>query len=443
MKTNDNQFCIDLFTSLCGIFENEPLRYRINKDACIATVMILPKGFYEVINSLQHKEYLHTLNIGFKDKGQRIEIYLKEKEDKTKYVVLKVFSHTNHIKTDYDVECEHYYTVYNILKRTFLIYNSKDIYTVSPKSLKGNKFYPAAVSDFMYAPIEISKYILPLYSNGSMIWKDFLAEKFFPPIKLNELSDYHNKKEFFEKQFSIELPKSVNKLPFLKTYAVCCAKDYIKPEQFLFLLSDMQDIDFSFLPNKRNKKTIATDYLKKYICKKNKTVNRNVVSDYIDFSLTLKEPIDILAGKKKILEYHDTLTDRMIFKINYGKKLVIPETPLKYLKLPKEFILLNTKKALIFEGNRNHNCVGGYVDNINKGRCIVYATDIDGEHLTIDIRCRKSRKKNKKYEFYVCQCYKAYNQPCKDKTLQYVKECVEDSSEKAVEKYIKINNVSQ
>lgn len=92
------------------------------------------------------------------------------------------------------------------------------------------------------------------------------------------------------------------------------------------------------------------------------------------------------------------------------------------------------------EGERNHNCVGGYVDRINKGKCIVYAADIDGEHLTIDIRCRKSRKKNKKYDFYVCQCYKSYNRSCKSETLQYVKDCVENSSEKAEQKYIQANN---
>lgn len=88
-------------------------------------------------------------------------------------------------------------------------------------------------------------------------------------------------------------------------------------------------------------------------------------------------------------------------------------------------------------------CVGGYVDNINKGRCIIYTANIDGEHLTIDIRYRKSRKKNKKFDFYVCQCYKSYNQPCKNDTLQYVKECVERSSEKAVEKYITVNNAKR
>lgn len=442
---NNNQFCINLYNSLVGLFDNEPLKYDVNKYNSLATVTILPKGFYDVINNLQYKEYLYTLKIGFNDRGQRIEILLKEKDDGTKYVVLKLYSKTNYIKINY-VDCgdeetkrlKKWYTVHESLKRTFLIYNSKDIYTASPK---GDTFYPATVSDFKYAPVEISEFILSRYSDGSMIWKDFLSENFFPPITVNALSDFHNKKEFFEKQFNVELPNSVNRLPFLNIYAACCAKDYIIPEQISFLFSHMNEIGFNFLPNKRNKKIIATDCLKKYICEKNKTVNRNVVVDYVDFSLTLKEPIDILAGKKKISEYHDTLTDRMIFKANYGKKLVIPETPLKYLKLPKEFILLNTKKALIFEGNRNHNCVGGYVDNINKGRCIIYTADIDGEHLTIDIRCRKSRKKNKKFDFYVCQCYKAYNQPCKNETLKYVNECVERSSEKAAEKYIKVNKV--
>lgn len=442
---NDNLFCINLYNSLVGLFDNKPLKYRVQKDNCTATVTILPKGFHEVINNLQNNEFFYAMKIGFNEKkGQRIEMFLKEKEDGTIYAVLKVFSKTNYIKLNYidygDEETKQlaqWYTVHENLKRTFLIYNNQDIYTVSPK---GDTFYPATVSDFKYAPIEISEFILSRYSNSSMIWKDFLSENFFPPIMINKLSDFHNKKEFFEKQFNVELPNFVNKLPFLKAYAACCAKDYIKPEQFPLLLSDTNDIACPFLPNKRNKKTIAADCLKNYICRKNKTVNRDIISDYIDFSLTLKEPIDILAGKKKISEYHDTLTDRMIFKANYGKKLVIPETPLKYLKLPKEFILLSTKKALIFEGNRNHNCVGGYVDNINKGRCIIYTADINGEHLTIDIRCRQIRKRNKKYEFYVCQCYKSYNQPCKNETLQYVKECVETSSEKAVEKYIKVNN---
>lgn len=233
---NDNLFCENLYRLMGELFDNAPLKYTVHKGKWITTVTILPKGFYEVINNLQHKEYLYTLKIGFNDKGQQIEICLKEKKDGTKYVVLKLYSKTSYVKIDNaGKETERWNTVHDSLKRTFLIYNSKDIYTASPK---GNTFYPATISDFKYAPIEISKFILPLYSNGSMIWKDFLSENFFPPIMVNELSHFHNKKEFFEKQFNVDLPNSVNKLPFLKTYAACCAKDYIISEQIPFLFSD-------------------------------------------------------------------------------------------------------------------------------------------------------------------------------------------------------------
>ncbi len=436
---NDSFFCEDLYYSLCEFFEKDPTKYRIKtwdsiKDT-LTVVEILPKGFYDVINNLnglQHKEYLSTLKLGFNDKGQQIVIRLRENKDGAKYVVLKVYSKTNYADIYVGKETEQWHIIQGSLKRNVLIYNSKDIYIANSK---GNSFYSAKVSDFKYAPIEISQFILSRYSEGSMIWKDFLSESFFPPIMVNELSQHHNKKEFFEKQFNVDLPNSVNKLPFLKTYAACCAKDYIIPEQIPFLFYDTEEIDFDFLPNKRNKKDIAAKYLKLYIRRKNMTANKDVISDYVDFSMTLKEPIDILAGKKKISEYHNMLTDRIIQKANHGKKLVIPETPLKYLTLPKEFHLLTTKKALMFEGKRNHNCVGAYVNIINNGKCVVYAADINGEHLTIDIRYKKSRKKNKTYDFYVNQCYTTYNKNCKQETLRYVKECVERSSDKAIEKY--------
>lgn len=433
---NDNLFCEKLYDSTLGLRDKLSSKYIINKGNFITTATILPHGFHEVINNIGYKEYLSALKLKFKDTGQKIEVFLKLKDDGTKYVVLKLYSQTNFMILEYD-NSEHFYTVHSKLKRTILFYNSKDAYT---ENLKCDKFYPASVSDFKYAPADICEYVFSLYSGDSMIWKDFLAEKIFPPIKLNELSNYHNKKEFFEKQFNMTLPNSVNKKSFLNTYAACCAKDYIIPEQIPVLFSNTYDICFSFIPNKRRRKEIAADYLKKYLFEKNKRKNMNIIADYIEFSFTLKEPIDIGVGIKKMTERHDMLIDRMVYKANYGKKLTIPETPLKYLKLPKEFILLKTKSALILEGERNHNCVGGYVDKINKGVCIIYTVDIDGEHLTIDIRCRKSRKKNKKYDFYVCQCYKSYNRSCKSETLQYVKECVENSSEKAEQKYIQVNN---
>ena len=399
---------------------------------------ILPKGYYEVLDNLRNTQYYNAVEFHFRENGQRIEIRLMTNGRGHKYIALYLFSNTNVAKVYVDQDMENNCVLNGSLRRTLLIYDNENIFVAKTR---GNTFYPANVSDFRYAPIEICELLLPRFSNGSMIWKDFISEKFFPPIKVNELSQYHNKKDFFEKQFGIELPNSVNKQSFLKTYAACCAKGYIKAEQLSYLLSDKEVKELYFIPNKHNKKHIAAQYLKMYLHQRHTNVNSDIISDYVDFSISLKEPIDILARKRKISEYHDMLTDRLIQKANHGKKLVIPETPLKYLTLPKEFSLLNTKKALAFEGKRNHNCVGAYVDFVNNGNCVIYTADINGEHLTIEICYKKSRNKNKKYDFYVNQCYTTYNKNCKQETLRYVKECVERSSDKAIEKYTAANSI--
>ena len=106
----------------------------------------------------------------------------------------------------------------------------------------------------------------------------------------------------------------------------------------------------------------------------------------------------------------------------------IPETPLKYLSLPKEFNRITTKKALYHEGQINDNCVGTYLDRINKGKCIIYSADISGEHLTIEIAFRKRK-------IFVEQCYKKHNQNCKEETYAYVVKCVEDAAPQALKKY--------
>lgn len=434
--TCKEQFCESFYNSLIKLFDNS---LNIRKDVVYANevvIDILPYELHELnemVNSIQQNKCLEYIKLSLKETGQKIRISLKLKDDGTKYIIIEFYSPTNGVNIDLK-KSNTWWLSWQQVKRKIFIYNCNDFFTVG----RNKGYYPTTVSDLKYAPIQIRKHILSLFSESSKIWKDFFSEDFFPPIKLNEIANYHNKKEYFEKQFNITLPKSVNKLSFNRTYAACCAKNYIKSEQIPSLFTDTNDIDFSLVPNKNNKRKIACDYFKWYIqTKRNLSINGDVLNDYIDFSMTLKEPIDILAGKKKIITYHEQLADRITKKMNYGKKLVIPATPLKYLKLPKEFILLKTKKSLEFEGKRNHNCVGGYVNKINIGLCVVYTADIDDEHLTIEVRFKKSR--NSKYSIYVNQCYKSHNRPCKDETLQYVKDCVANSSEIAIKKYMKLN----
>ena len=163
-------------------------------------------------------------------------------------------------------------------------------------------------------------------------------------------------------------------------------------------------------------------------------INQSVLNDYIDFSLQLCKPVDILAGKKRIVKLHNEITDEIIEKTNKLSKITIPETPLKYLKLPKEFVLLKSQKALINEGRINHNCVGAYGQDIISGKCVIYSANIQNEHLTIEIKFIKIKNE---YKFYVAQCYKACNIPCSPDILAYVRECLAKCSDKAIKKYIK------
>ena len=72
------------------------------------------------------------------------------------------------------------------------------------------------------------------------------------------------------------------------------------------------------------------------------------------------------------------------------------------------------------------------LDGFEKGSCIIYSADINGEHVTIEIRYRKTRGK---YTFIVPQCLKMWNECCSEETLKYVKEQVKEAGEQAVKKY--------
>ena len=201
--------------------------------------------------------------------------------------------------------------------------------------------------------------------------------------------------------------------------------------------ADFYDFDAKYKKyniTKRKRESIAANYLKSLLSARLVDINQSVLNDYIDFSLQLCKPVDILAGKKRIVKLHNEITDEIIEKSNKLSKITIPETPLKYLKLPKEFVLLKSQKALINEGRINHNCVGAYGQDIISGKCVIYSANIQNEHLTIEIKFIKIKNE---YKFYVAQCYKACNIPCSPDILAYVRECLAKCSDKAIKKYIK------
>lgn len=443
-KCYERQFLQQLFKEMYEVakkYEKNSDKYKV--DISIINqleITFLPEGYkqvYDICNSM--RDIITEGYLKLKGTAQKVRVKLVDTSDKS-YIAIKIYEPSSqvHYYIPQDTQdSSEYYLVTNNSKKDIIIYSDKAVY-VGKNGKDTNRYYPAALNDLCGCPNELLEHILLLYSNESLLWKELMAERFFPPIKLNELGSYHNKKEYFEKKFGTKLPNSVNKKPFIKVYAACCAVKFVLPEQVPFLFNAKEIIDFTFYPSLRKQKEIAFQYLKWYVLKERKvSIDENTLLDYFNFAVSLNEPIDILAGKRKMRRYHDQLANRMVKKANRGKKLIVPETPLKHLRLSRKFTLLNTKSALIFEGERNHNCVGGYIDLVNRGRCIIYTADIDGEHLTIEIRYKKL---GETYKIYVRQCYKAFNQRCKEETLKYVEKCVADASENAVKDYIRKQN---
>lgn len=431
----DIDFFHKLYDDIIKLYQNNP-SYRITTyedTAYKAKIERMPEEFDELVNSINNA--LDSTSLTFatfriKDFMCKIDVKIYTKEMGESALELLVY---NNLKTIcYNPSTNKYYLENNGRPSKKIVFFSKtSVYSQNAK----DKLYPTNFKDLAVFPQEIIALLLPHFTK-TKIWKDFIDDNFYPPVKLNELPLFFNRKNYLEKTFGLDLPKSVNKMPLNQSYAICCAIKYVKPEHQHLMFSIKIDFDEKYNISKLECKIIAKKYLKSLLSTRMQAVklDENIINDYIDFSLQQSTPIDILAGKKKIIDLHNQLAEEITRKSYRCGKITFPETPLKYLRLPKEFLLLKTQKALIEEGKINHNCVGGYGKKIIAGKCVIYSANIQDEHLTIEIMFKQTKNR---YKFYVAQCYKAYNRPCSDEALAYVKECIDNCSEIAIAQYLK------
>ena len=306
------------------------------------------------------------------------------------------------------------------------------------------RYIPASLECIASLPETIAWVICKEYF-PTLFWKDVAADKFLSSDKLQDVRNYHSKQDYLEHIFRVSLPKGINRLNLNQGYMACCAIDFVCDEQknLLFDKSMWKDIQtiLEYSENsqirymKREKKEYAAIYISALLCARTHITKLEsdifyVVWDYVKIALTNKEPVNLLMGKKQIQRLHDKYVDEIMRAEIKDKEIIIPDTPLKYLRLPDEFVMITTALDLYMEGKRNNNCVFTYCENINKGKCVIYAADIDDEHLTIEI-CRRGQK------IYVNQCLTKYNQSCKEKTLGFVNETVDSASKDAVKEYKK------
>ena len=326
------------------------------------------------------------------------------------------------------------------------------------KNFEDRRMIPLTVRKLQdVLPNPVCAVIMEYYSNGAYLYKDIIKDEFYLPIKVADLNKYHNKREYLEHIFKLELPKSVNKSKFQNAYRVCCAykqtdKSVSISEMLQFQAPELGEITRF---TAKAKKLIGSSFIEAFMTKRYKanhpvdmntmddmTWNRKrdphieTLCDYIRFAELLGKPINIKAGTHTVSRLHDEYTDKLVKRMNRSKKLVIPETVLKYIELPSEFTRLETKSALMAEGTLQHNCVGTYVDKINNGDCVCYTADIAGEHLTIEVTYRGI------HGLYVNQCLTKYNKRCNPETHEYVRNLIESQSDAALMRFVTENGVT-
>lgn len=357
------------------------------------------------------------------------EPYISIKEEKhSKSVRMSLTSHfpDNHIK----------FTIFSesVSTKTILIY--KDHAVTQPPNRK-NMFYPSVLYDFASMPRDVKAAIFSYFS-CSIFYNNFISEDFYPPIKVENLCFYHNKCDYFDDIFQVSLPRSANKCSFYKLYYICSAVSYIFPGQIGLLLDWPEENFPQKMFNRTHKKEYSIEILCSYLQKQlGDEENNYMIYEYVDLSIQFKEPIDLTINYIRMSAAFNDLIHKVRIR-SAVCKIVIPETPLKYLRLPKEFKLLKTFKALRLESEINHNDTALYAKAINKGKCVFYSADICGEHLTVGICCLKKRKQ---YKIFVEQCIAKHNCAPLKETLEYVSSQVEIASPAAIEKFKeRINN---
>lgn len=314
------------------------------------------------------------------------------------------------------------------------------------------QYYPMQLSYVNYNEkvkaiiCEALKYYEAAYPDN-LLYKDLLNEitehehdgelLTLPNIKLEDVVGVYNKKDLFEKRFKKEAPNSVNKMTFTEMFGLGAAMKYVKEEDRKYLINLAAKSDFAKFSTinysiyryemlSATIKNMAKKYLTflmleklGYLTEKHYKNKMIEIIDYIDAAIGLKEPINIRAGKRKIKEMHDDCTTRyavtQIIK-KYGE-MNIPDTPLARLKMPKEFVRLETAEEMITEGKQQHNCVATYIKYVMAGQCIIYKAEIRGERLTIEFRYRDN-------VFFVAQCFQAFNHECSPETEEIVEEAL-------------------
>lgn len=240
----------------------------------------------------------------------------------------------------------------------------------------------------------IKEFYLKNYFSDKLI-KDFDVEDYeFIEInvcKLDEKIKFYTKKQLIEYICKDTTKYNLNKLSFRVGYTLLKLKPYLKENDFenlyKFCLTE-KNIKYNKLKI-RGKGTFCT-IIQEYYKYKGLDVSEVSINEYLINILKIKEEkmcLKKISNKKMYSEFERI---RNIYTLKFYKKnLIIPKNINKYLKLPKEFILLRKTQDIIKEANIQKNCLVTYLRDLtieNKIKyMLIYYTIYNENRYTIAI----------------------------------------------------------
>lgn len=335
------------------------------------------------------------------EKGYSIKVILNKREkDESNYIVV-TFRKYKKLYFDND----HVYV--SSLEKIFSIIINEDL-SIFTNEIKG-KLLPATLSslssilssfDSALERETFNKIIYELFdivSQKNMLVKEikteYIDEHIFLPIKINDLTNYHNKRDLIQAYLKKEkVPKMINKFSLQKGYILIKCKRYVKENEFqkLYILKDIE-----FKPWRILKHNIVVFFFEYYKIVLNLTDDElgyeTLIRDYIGMGMSGKKLFNIkIKSLKRLKNEHDKLSIELRQKET--KTIKIPKnSKFKKLKLGSDFEEIKTKKRIVYESIIQNNCGWSYAESINKDRCRIFSTIFEGKRYTLEIRKRKNK----------------------------------------------------
>lgn len=341
-------------------------------------------------------------------KGYKIMFQTDTREDMSRYIAMtfykyeKLYFNSNNIYTS---ELKKISTI--ILNEDFSLFTNEIKGKMLPLTFSAlskilKSFEIRFIENIFLSSIKI---MLDFISKDKVfskeIFNEYLEDRFYIPIKINDVNNCYNKRSLIQLYFKREdIPKAINKFSLLKGYLLMKCRKYVKDTEFqkLYIIKDLDFTQIS-VTVKESVIDFFTTYYEHTLGLKSNEIHYEddgygdqLIRDYVRMTLMSDNKILNLKIKsyRRLCEEHNKVSIKLRQKET--KTIKIPkDSKFKNLKLPKEFEEIKTKKRIVEESIKQNNCVWSYAEDINKDICRIYSTMYEGKRYTLEIRKRRNK----------------------------------------------------